>query len=143
MIILSFPPTPPPGPWRIQTGTRSVPSLNSSLIYCFFLWNQYTRREESNIFANGAAKWAPALKIVEYPEVTGAVFCHIIPLCFKRHHSKCERGGASNGAAGFRLQPLHSGWTRRLESEAVQLLRRPVKTTHASRLLRREDLLLR
>lgn len=77
MMILSFrplPPPTPPAPRRIQSGTRTVPSLNSSLIYCFFLWNRYTRREGSNIFASGAAKWAPALKIVEYPEVMGPCF---------------------------------------------------------------------
>lgn len=45
------------------------------------------------MFANPPAKWPPPLNIVEYPGVTGATCCHIIPLCLKSHQSKCATPG--------------------------------------------------
>lgn len=39
-----------------------------------FIETLYTRREESNIFANPPAKWVSPLNIVEYPGVMGPCF---------------------------------------------------------------------
>lgn len=55
------------------------------------------------------------------------MFCHIIPLCFKSHHSKSACEGVLNGAVDAGLRPVASGWTRLSQSEEVQLLLRPVK----------------
>ncbi|MEQ2245903.1 hypothetical protein ILYODFUR_032825 [Ilyodon furcidens] len=59
----------------------------------------YTRREESNIFANSQAKWVlPPQNTVEHPEVMRPCFCHIIPLSLKSHHSKSSWEVILNGA---------------------------------------------
>lgn len=117
----------------LRPRTRAVTSSESpGLIYRSFLLKPCTGEGEwSNIFANPPAKWLPPLNIVEYPGVTGATCCHIIPLCLKSHHSKSgtppgkvvlKGGGGRLPRTEVECSPGTRTGRRSLKGEALQLL---------------------
>lgn len=113
------------------------------LIYrCFLLKPCTGEGEWSNIFANPPAKWLPPLNIVEYPGVTGATCCHIIPLCLKSHHSKSgtpgkvvlKGGGGRLPRTEVECSPGTRTGRRSLNVKRCSCSSGPRKSTRASRL---------